>query len=366
MDKDTHFQQIQTLILQGKMQALEAATTYALATHWNVGAYLSHRLTESTYGKQVVSDLADWLAKQEPTLKGFDRRNLYRMRTFFERWESMDWSLLPNALYQNKVLKNNDLPESKIVVLATPQLPIIPSLLTRTTWSHHIEILKGATLPEELLFYLLLTIKERYTVLELRRQIASALFERQMLSKHTLQLPEHPQKDLLAQIFRNRYLLEFLELKESFSEFEFKKALIARMKHFLLELGRDFIFFEEELHLMVGMNDYFVDLVFYHRELQCLVAFDLKIDEFKPEYLGKMNFYLEALDRDVRKPQENPSIGVVLCKSKNEEVVEIAMSRQISPALVAVYATKFLDKALLRKMLHQWADEWENDQDKDL
>ena len=184
-----------------------------------------------------------------------------------------------------------------------------------------------------------------------------------MLANHTLILPEHPQKGELSQIFRDRYLLEFLDISEPYSEFELKKALIARMKQFLLELGRDFIFIDEELHLLVGMNDYFVDLVFYHRELQCLVAFDLKIDEFKPEYLGKMNFYLEVLDRDVRKPHENPSIGVVLCKSKNDEVVEITMSRQLSPALVAVYETKFLDKELLRKMLHQWAEDWESHQE---
>jgi hypothetical protein len=134
------------------------------------------------------------------------------------------------------------------------------------------------------------------------------------------------------------------------------------MKQFLLELGRDFIFIDEEFHLLVGMSDYYVDLVFYHRELQCLVAFDLKIDEFKPEYLGKMNFYLEVLDREVRKPHENPSIGVVLCKSKDDEVVEITMSRQISPALVAVYETKFLDKDLLRNRLQQWTQDWENNQ----
>ena len=148
-------------------------------------------------------------------------------------------------------------------------------------------------------------------------------------------------------------------------EFELKKALILRMKEFLLELGRDFMFLGEELHLKVGMNDFYVDLVFYHRELQCLVAIDLKIDEFKPEYMGKMNFYLELLDRDVRKPHENPSIGVVLCKSKNDEIVEITMSRQLAPALVAVYETKFIDKDLLRQLLHKWAEDWQENQKQD-
>ena len=212
--------------------------------------------------------------------------------------------------------------------------------------------------PEERLFYLLLSIRERYTKQELIRQIKSSLFERQMLAKKTLLLPEHPKKDLLADIFRDIYLVEFLDVREPHSEFELKKALIANMRRFLLEIGRDFIFLEEEMRLKVGMNDYAIDLVFYHRELQCLVAIDLKIEDFKPEHLGKMNFYLELLDRDVRKPHENPSIGVLLCKSKNDEVVEIAMSRQLSPMLVSIYQTKFLDKKLLQRLLHDWSEEW--------
>ncbi len=362
-----HFQNIQTLIHQGKTRALQAATAYAIAAHWNVGAYLSHTLIENTYGKNVVNQLAEWLVQQKPTLKGFDRRNLYRMRHFFELWQSVDWSLIPESVNNRNIFigESAGFAEQKIVVSLTPQSLTCPPVVKRITWGHHIEILSGATTPEERLFYLVLTIKERYTVRELRRQIKSALFERQMLAKKDLLLPEHPKKEWLADVFRQHYLLEFLELPEPYSEFELKKALILRMKEFLLELGRDFMFLGEELHLKVGMNDFYVDLVFYHRELQCLVAIDLKIDEFKPEYMGKMNFYLELLDRDVRKPHENPSIGVVLCKSKNDEIVEITMSRQLAPALVAVYETKFIDKDLLRQLLHKWAEDWQENQKQD-
>ena len=368
MNKETitHFQHIRSLIADGKAKALQAATVYSLTTYWNVGAYLSQRLTEQTYGKGVVSELAKWLIQEQPNLKGCDQRSLYRMREFFYIWSNMDWSLLPPKFNNNQIIIGEVLgnTEQKILGSLTPKSFDLPYVLTRLTWTHHLEILKRATSPEEMLFYLVLAIKDRYTVRDLQRQIKSALFERQMLAKHTLILPEHPQKEELAQIFRDRYLLEFLDLSETFSEAELQKALIERMKQFLLELGRDFIFIAQEMHLLVGMNDYFVDLVFYHRELQCLVAFDLKIDEFKPEHLGKMGFYLEVLDRDVRKPHENPSIGVVLCKSKNDEVVEITMSRQLSPAMVAVYETKFIDKALLKRMLRQWAEDWENGQDR--
>lgn len=354
-----HFQNIQQIIRQGKVRALQFATAHSLLSYWQVGAYLSYRLTENTYGKNVVNKLAEWLKQQDPNLKGCDWRSLYRMKEFYEKWQSVDWPYIAN-------LKNidNQYFESKgssleILGLATPKSYSMPNLLTKISWTHHIEIIRGVISSEEMLFYLVLSIKERYTVQELRRQIRSSLFERQMLAKHTLLVPEHPKKELLAEIFRDRYILEFLDLKEPYSEYDLKKALITQMKKFLLELGRDFLFTAEEMHLKVGMDDYYVDLVFFHRELQCLVAFDLKIEAFKPEHLGKMNFYLEVLDRDVRKVHENLSIGVVLCKTKNDEVVEIAMSRQLSPAMVAEYQTKFVDKALLQKLLHQWAEDWE-------
>jgi predicted nuclease of restriction endonuclease-like (RecB) superfamily len=358
-DVQQHFQNIHSIIQRGKTRALAAATVHALETFWNVGAYLSHRLSVSTYGKNVVNQFADWLQTVEPGIKGYDWRSLYRMREFFEQWYNMDWTIagLAQGVEIQAIDSKPALP-GEILGSVTPKLPPMPAVLTRVSWTHHLELLKRCTSPEERLFYLFLSVKERYTVRELQRQIKSALFERQMLAKNTLLVPEHPKKELLPEVFRDIYLVEFLGLKEPHSEFELKKALVANMRQFLLELGRDFIFLEEEMHLQVGMNDYFVDLVFFHRELQCLVAFDLKIEDFKPEHLGKMNFYLELLDRDVKKPHENPSIGVLLCKSKNEEVVEIALSRQLSPTLVAAYQTKFLDKKLLQRLLHDWSEAW--------
>ena len=211
-DSVTHFQNIQSLIQQGKTKALQVATAYSIAVYWNVGAYLSHRLTEKTHGKKIVEELATWLSRQQPNLKGFDRRSLYRMREFFESWQIVDWSLLPDDINSRNILIGDVLTiaEEKIVGSVTPQLPMLPNVLARTTWTHHQEILRGTTSPEEKLFYLVLTIKDRYTVKELRRQIKSALFERQMLAKHTLIVPEHPRKEVFAEIFRDRYLLEFL------------------------------------------------------------------------------------------------------------------------------------------------------------
>ena len=160
-------------------------------------------------------------------------------------------------------------------------------------------------------------------------------------------------------------MLEFLNLQEPYKEFDLKQAILKNMKQFLLEFGRDFIFMGEEYHLQVGKHDYFVDLLFFHRELQCLVAIDLKIDDFKPEYLGKMEFYLEALDRDIKKPHENPSVGIILCKSKDEDVVEYALSRNMTSTMISEYRTKLISKEVLRKKLeelYEAADESQNSQ----
>ena len=160
-------------------------------------------------------------------------------------------------------------------------------------------------------------------------------------------------------------MLEFLNLQEPYKEFDMKQAILKKMKQFLLEFGRDFIFMGEEYHLQVGKHDYFVDLLFFHRELQCLVAIDLKIDDFKPEYLGKMEFYLEALDRDIKKPHENPSVGIILCKSKDEDVVEYALSRNMTSTMISEYRTKLISKEVLRKKLdelYEAADESQNSQ----
>jgi len=155
-------------------------------------------------------------------------------------------------------------------------------------------------------------------------------------------------------VFRDRYVFEFLDLPHEHLEKDLQKVLIAQFKDFILELGGDFTLVGEEFRLQVGNTDFAVDLLFYHRELRCLIAFELKMDKFRPEHLGKLEFYLEALDRDVRKPYENPSIGVLLCKDKDDEVVEYALSRSMSPAVVADYETKLIPKKLLRQKLHEF------------
>lgn len=212
-------------------------------------------------------------------------------------------------------------------------------------------IMSKAKTVEERHFYIALCIKEAYSSRELERQIESAYYERYVFSQEKL-LPE-PIKGLKENPFLDSYVIEFLDLPKNFKESDLRKGLIQNMKDFILEVGKDFTFIDEEYRVQVGGEDFRMDLLFFHRGLQCLVAFELKIGKFKPEYISKMDFYLEALDRQKKKENENPSVGIILCASKDDEVVEYAMSRTLSPMMVSEYKLQLPEKAVLQKKLQE-------------
>ena len=211
-----------------------------------------------------------------------------------------------------------------------------------------------------LMRYLRLSINERLSKRELERQLDSGLFERVITSTTKLSpvvRELHPKAD---DIFKNNYVLDFLSLPKKFSEKSLRKAILENLKQFFLEIGKDFTFVGEEYRVQVGLKDFYIDLLFYHRHLQCLVAIDLKITDFKPEYLGKMEFYLEALDKDIKKTHEKPSVGSILCKNKDEKIVEYALNRSMSPTLVSKYQTELFDKKLLKTKLDEFFSLAEN------
>ena len=259
-------------------------------------------------------------------INGFKRRGLYRMKKFYETYADDEF---------------------------------VTTLLSQISWSNHLAIISKGKTPEERHFYITLCIKENYSARELSRQIDSGYYERYMLSKEKL-LPE-PIKGLKENPFLDSYVIEFLDvsgirnldLPSGFKEPDLRKGLIRNMKDFILEVGRDFTFIDEEFRVQVGGEDYKIDLLFFHRGLQCLVAFELKVGKFKPEYISKMDFYLEALDRQKKKENENPSVGMILCASKDDEVVEYAMSRTLSPMMVAEYQLQLPDKNVLQKKLQE-------------
>ncbi len=197
-------------------------------------------------------------------------------------------------------------------------------------------------------------MQERWSSRELERQFKSALFERSVTQPAKVSAALRQSHPEALSVFRDAYMVEFLGLPEGHAEADLHRGLLQRLRDFLIELGRDFCFVGSEYPLQVGGRDFALDLLFFHRGLNCLVAIELKVGRFEPEYLGKLEFYLEALDRTVRKVHENPAIGVLLCASKDDEVVEYALNRSLSPALVAEYQTHLPDKKLLQEKLHEF------------
>ena len=312
------FQKVVNIIESAKERAYRKVNEELITMYRDIGEYISKQSKNSSYGDAFVQKLADFFSENYPELKGFNRRGLYRMKQFYE-------------LYQG---------EEKV-----------SPLVTQISWTNHLLIMSGCKTDEEREFYIRLCIKENYSKRQLERQLDSGYYERYMLSKETL-LPESVKK-LGENPFLDSYVMEFLDLPNEFHENDLRKALIRNMKDFILELGKDFTFIDEEYKVQVGGDDFRIDLLFYHRGLQCLVAIELKIGKFKPEYISKLDFYLEALDRQVKKENENPSVGLLLCASKNDEVVEYAMSRTMSPMLVSQYQLQLPDKTILEKKLQQ-------------
>jgi len=235
----------------------------------------------------------------------------------------------------------------------------VSAVLTQIGWTSHLMILSKAKTTEERLYYLLTSIQQKYSKRELERALNTSQFERTMLSKTIVSAVP---TQFPSGIFKDPYIFEFLDLPDTHSESDLEKALIKNLQKFILEIGKGFAYMGNQFRLQVGNKDYFTDLLFNNRDLRCLVLFELKMEEFEPESLGKLNFYLEALDRDVRRPHENPSVGILLCKGKDKEVVEYSMARSTSPAMIADYETKLIPKKILANNCISW---WSNFRRKD-
>ena len=318
---ETAFAEVVGLIEQARQRAYQAVDSELVGLYWRIGQYISAKLAAAVWGEGVVDRLAKHLARTMPGQRGFTRRNLFRMRQFFEAYSA----------------------DAKVTPLVT-QLP----------WTHNLIILTQSKRAEEREFYLRMAVQQRWAKRELERQYRLGAFERAVLSPAKVSPALTQMHGAAAGVFKDTYSVEFLNLPADHSEADLHSGLLGRLRAFLIELGRDFCFVGSEFPVQVGGRDFALDLLFFHRGLNCLVAIELKVDRFEPEHLGKLNFYLEALDRDVRKPHENPAIGVLLCASKDSEVVEYSLSRTLSPALVAQYQTQLPDKAMLAAKLHEF------------
>ena len=323
-NRNEQFAEVVSMIQHTRNEVVRLANASLIDLYWKIGKYISNKIAASEWGDGVVKQLADYIERTSPEAKGFSDKNLWRMKQFYETYNGADEKLSP--------------------------------LVRQISWTNNLTILSRTKSTEERCFYLEQCVQERWTKRELNRQIDSALYERSKVGTPKLSPLVREIAPQAEQIFRDQYVLEFIGGKEYKHENDLKAALVKQMKKFILELGKDFLFYDEEFRLQVGNSDFRIDLLFYHRELQCLVAFELKMEKFKPEHLGQLNFYLEALDRDVRKPKENPSIGILLCKDKDDTVVEYALSRSLSPTMVAEYQLCLPDKALLQQKLSDIID----------
>lgn len=315
---NNEFDEIVAIIEQARQKAFRAVNRELIEMYWQIGQYISEKVKSNAWGKSIVTEFASFVQSKYVGIKGFSAQNIWRMKQFYETYAG------------NEKLS---------------------TLSRELTWSNNVLIMVSAKTAEAQEFYMNLAIKNNYSARELERQLDSMLFERTMISNQVNQLQLSKHEELAS--LRDSYVLEFLDIPDSHSELDLQKAITANIKDFVLEFGKDLSFVGQEYRIQVGNTDFFVDLLFYNRELQCLVAIELKTEKFKPEHLGQLEFYLEALDRDVRKPNENPSIGLILCASKDETVVEYALSRSLSPALVAEYKLHLPDKAILENKLRE-------------
>lgn len=314
------FEHIHQLIQKTQGSVWKQVNTALIQLYWAIGEYISDKTTTSSWGRRIVEELAHYLSHQGLNQKGFSARNLWRMKQFYETYKDQ---------------------------------PKLSSLMTEITWTHHLHILSKTKTLEEKAFYLQLAAKHPYSVRDLARLIDTGTYERSLLADQKLSslMTEIPHE--LRGVFKDTYVFEFTGLSEDHKEYDLRKALLHRLKSFLMEMGPDFSYIGEEYVVQVGMKDYKIDLLLQHRGLNCLICVELKVTEFQPEFVGKMQFYLEALDRDVKKPHERPSMGILICKTKDDEVVNYAMSRNVSPTLIAEYETKLIDKKLLQRKLHE-------------
>jgi len=328
-NNNKHFDAVVSIIEKSRERTFRAVNRELINMYWDIGEYVSHRTSDSGWGKSTVKEFSDFIQTRYIGIRGFSPQNIWRMKQFYETY------------CENEKLS---------------------TMLRELSWSHNLQILSCKS-DDEREFYLKLSINYRYTFRELKRQMDSGLYERTMLSDKANNLIAEPSGGISS--FRDSYVLEFLDLPEKYKEKDIRSAIVDNLKKFVLEFGKDFAFIGDEYRVQVGNRDFFIDLLFSHRELNCLVAIELKLGEFEPEHLGKMQFYLEALDRDVKKATENPSVGLILCTKKDSTVVEYSLNRSLSPALIADYKLHLPDKKLLENKLREFSEITESHEDND-
>ncbi|WP_214041272.1 YhcG family protein [Methanoculleus sp.] len=299
--------EVKERIRAGQYQALRAVNKELIGLYWDIGQLIVERQAGDTWGKSIVQQLSGDLQEEFPGIGGFSASNLWRMKSFFEAYAGSEK---------------------------------LAQLVREIGWGHNLVILQRCSDPLEREFYLRMSRKFGWSRSVLIHQIENQSYEKTLLGQTNFDRALTPELRAQAKLaVRDEYTFNFLELGEEHSERELERALIGRVEDFLRAMGGLFAFVGSQFRLEVEEREYFIDLLLFHRRLRCLVAVELKIGEFQPEFVGKMQFYLAALDRQVREEGENPSIGIILCKEKSRTIVEYALQSSASPIGVATYRT---------------------------
>lgn len=332
------FAQIKNIIEFHRSRASKTVNEESLMMSWRIGQYISEKLRSNEWGAKVVMQLSEYLRSQNPDLKGYSRRNIYNMVAFYEAYSSSEFISVQQRYgfdeivqFQTAQLSAAQLQVAAIVQFQTAQLP---KVLTLTTFTNHLTILANCQCSEERLFYILYSNRERLKNKELLRCIENNTYTSLLGSNKHISLGLKDKYAGKPILFKDTAFVDFLNLPQKHNEKQLHNGILEHMKQFVLELGKDFLFVDSEYPITVGSSTFKIDLLFYHRGLRCLVAMELKSKKFKPADLGQLEFYLEALDRDVKRSDENPSIGILLCQTADRHVVEYAMNRSMSPTLV--------------------------------
>lgn len=368
--QEAQFAEVIDIIQQHKSNASQVVNNEILLTAWYVGKYVSEKLKTEEWGNKVVSQLSEFIRSNHPEIKGFSRSSIYNMVMLYDEYSSKSFKTAVEKYLGSQFVQplaaqiGDNVSESSYKIMKPTmnkqivQMPSgqFPNILFLTTLSNHYDILCRCKSFEERLFYILYAHKERLSHKELQRAITTQTYETLLSDKNNMSkgfLETYPNSPIM---FKDTYFVDFLNLPKKHSEKRLKNGLLEHMKQFILELGKDFIFMDQEYCLNVGASTFKADLLFFHRGLQALVAVELKKPKFHPRDLGQLEFYLEALDRDVKRSNENPSIGIILCPDADKVVVEYAMSRSMSPTMVAEYKRILIPQEKMQQQLREFCE----------
>ena len=367
---EQQFGEVIDIIIRHKSRASKAVNEELLLTAWHVGSYISAKLKSEEWGSKVVTQLSEYIRSQRPDIKGFGRSSIYNMVLFYDEYSSGAFSATVEKYLNSEFVQPRigqieaTLPTQEVAVIVQPETAQfiqpktgqMPKVLELTTLTNHIEILCRCKSNEERMFYILYANKEHLAKRELQRCISNQTYTALLSRKNNMSkglLNAYPKAPIM---FKDTLFVDFLNLPKRYSESKLKDGLVEHMKQFILELGKDFIFMDQEYRLNIGASTFKADLLFFHRGLQALVAVELKKTKFHPRDLGQLEFYLEALDRDVKRSNENPSIGIILCPEADRVVVEYAMSRSMSPTMIAEYKRILIPQERMQQQLNEFCN----------